>query len=309
MSRLGSNQIMDRIRQDYLGGDLSCKSTTELRELLERQEKLLKKTNFLQSLPDRGKKVQVFAEKLQQLIKERTDHVTISEINPLVVKNPVTQSKKLDNDQTNYKSGRDQYDKFRSIVEEESKSLPRNSINDDTDSNSNSNLYSIPVTRRVTLTELEVQLDKMEISSDKPSKYPAGEHILSVIEKTHNNRKRSPLKLNRDLKISSVEDLPPKFFYPGKKNSAKKITSLWEETAVCPPKYKHSMAQEMSLQESMKLQEEQKKNQEEAQALFAAEKLAARLNIKMETFNPEGKDMSYREPEVIDSDDDPEEVD
>jgi hypothetical protein len=34
-------------------------------------------------------------------------------------------------------------------------------------------------------------------------------------------------------------------------------------------------------------------NSNESQAVYAAEKLAAKLNIKMEKFNPEGKYMSY----------------
>ena len=49
---------------------------------------------------------------------------------------------------------------------------------------------------------------------------------------------------------------------------------------------------------------------QELQARHAAQRLAERLNVKLDKYNPEGVDMSYRESEQvdIDSDDEPEVV-
>ncbi|XP_041645146.1 protein GRINL1A isoform X1 [Cheilinus undulatus] len=50
-------------------GDLRHKSTEELQELLLRQEKILSNKRLLQTLPDRGKKIKEFAEKVRLAIE------------------------------------------------------------------------------------------------------------------------------------------------------------------------------------------------------------------------------------------------
>ncbi|XP_028721439.1 protein GRINL1A [Peromyscus leucopus] len=64
----------------------------------------------------------------------------------------------------------------------------------------------------------------------------------------------------------------------------------------------HLPAQLLSIEESLALQKEQKQNYEEMQAKLAAQKLAERLNIKMQNYNPEGE-SSGRYREVRDEDD------
>ncbi|KAL1782135.1 GRINL1A [Sigmodon hispidus] len=64
----------------------------------------------------------------------------------------------------------------------------------------------------------------------------------------------------------------------------------------------HLPAQLLSIEESLALQKEQKQNYEEMQAKLAAQKLAERLNIKMQSYNPEGE-SSVRYREVRDEDD------
>lgn len=71
--------------------------------------------------------------------------------------------------------------------------------------------------------------------------------------------------MSRDLKISDVKDLPIKFKPPidsTKMSTGTKKSSLTEESAVCPPKYKYGVAKEMPLSESMQLQEQQSKRRE-----------------------------------------------
>lgn len=64
----------------------------------------------------------------------------------------------------------------------------------------------------------------------------------------------------------------------------------------------HLPAQLLSIEESLALQKEQKQNYEEMQAKLAAQKLAEKLNIKMQSYNPEGE-SSGRYREVRDEDD------
>ncbi|CAG2255333.1 GRINL1A [Mytilus edulis] len=344
---------MEHIPQDYLEGNLSTKSVTELKELLERQEKLLKKVKFLKTLPDGGAKVQSFVEKLHRMISERIETElqestnrqiispslnrqvispstkenvkpkVITEVTGQMIKKPVSKFKiqNLQQSRDVPKQNKDIQKDFSVMVQNESESdLCNAEGNVHMELERNMSNYVLE-RDQVTIEDIGETLEKMEISSadtDRHETPPAEEHILSVIERTHRNRKRDTIKLNRYLKISNIEDLPPDLRNPKKnmltetsetKQSKKKVDSVWEESAVCPPKYKYSAAQEMSLQESMKLQEEQVRHREESQAIYAAEKLAEKLNIKLETFNPEGRNIVYREPEVIDSDDDLEGVD
>lgn len=65
----------------------------------------------------------------------------------------------------------------------------------------------------------------------------------------------------------------------------------------------HMPAQLLSVEESLALQKQQKQSYEEMQAKLAAQKLAERLNIKMQSYNPEGV-ASRRYREVRGEDDD-----
>nr|XP_005998806.1 PREDICTED: myosin-1-like [Latimeria chalumnae] len=69
------NEIMpliDKERQSSLG-DLTSKSKGELLEMLKRQEKLLANKKFIQSLPDKGKKITEFMEKVKLALAHHED--------------------------------------------------------------------------------------------------------------------------------------------------------------------------------------------------------------------------------------------
>lgn len=51
--------------------ELERKSVEELKELLEKQEKLLQNKNLIKSLPDHGKKIALFIEKIQKTLERR----------------------------------------------------------------------------------------------------------------------------------------------------------------------------------------------------------------------------------------------
>ncbi|XP_007458972.1 PREDICTED: DNA-directed RNA polymerase II subunit GRINL1A isoform X2 [Lipotes vexillifer] len=65
----------------------------------------------------------------------------------------------------------------------------------------------------------------------------------------------------------------------------------------------HMPTQLLSTEESLALQKQQKQSYEEMQAKLAAQKLAERLNIKMQSYNPEGE-SSRKYQEVRDEGDD-----
>lgn len=65
----------------------------------------------------------------------------------------------------------------------------------------------------------------------------------------------------------------------------------------------HLPTQLLSIEDSLALQKQQKQSYEEMQAKLAAQKLAERLNIKMQNYNPEGE-TSRKYREVRDEDDD-----
>lgn len=59
-------------KQGYLG-NLEDKSIQELQELLNREENILRKKKFVSSLPDKGKKIIEFRQKLLDLINKKQD--------------------------------------------------------------------------------------------------------------------------------------------------------------------------------------------------------------------------------------------
>ncbi|XP_033749725.1 DNA-directed RNA polymerase II subunit GRINL1A-like [Pecten maximus] len=119
-----------------------------------------------------------------------------------------------------------------------------------------------------------------------------------------------PLKPNNYLKKTKISDLPREYKFKSRDQgnvSCVRInprSQAVEESAATPPSYKHKESKLIPIDESLILQKEQKVKQEELLARHAAEKLSQRLGVKMDAYNPEGVDMSYRnQEEDVDSDD------
>ncbi|EHB06062.1 Protein GRINL1A [Heterocephalus glaber] len=64
----------------------------------------------------------------------------------------------------------------------------------------------------------------------------------------------------------------------------------------------HLPSQLLTIEETLALQRQQKQNFEEIQAKLVAQKLAEKLNIKMQSYNPEGESLR-KNREVRDEDD------
>ena len=154
----------------------------------------------MRTLPDGGRKIQDFAEKLQLMIEERTNTITsispeIQNVDQQVSKKTVPVSRfKMKNVET---SGKQNTSNSNGHEESKLVSLQPDSVSAINKNNDNSDSGQTRDT--VLLTDLEETLNKMEISSkhDSAIKRSSEEYILGVIERTHNNRKRSPFKLNR----------------------------------------------------------------------------------------------------------------
>ncbi|XP_060082736.1 DNA-directed RNA polymerase II subunit GRINL1A-like [Ylistrum balloti] len=313
-------------KQGYLG-DISTKSTAELMELLSRQEKILKKTKFVESLPDKGAKVRAFYEKLQQLISERTQIVDSSDVS----KSPAT--RQIAQLHSTFAPASLLGDKQGHTLSESSVELQPNVTADAVKNNSSTEddirlqdnqVLAISSTTTITpsqgedsskvdmesaenenktivnSSDLEESLKKLQISGEvsvteriqKEKTTHACSKALQNADEIH-----IPHKPNNFLKKSKVSDLPREYKFKSRDEDhvlpVCAVTRAVEESAATPPIYKHKESKLISLDESLYLQKTQKVKQEELQARNAAEKLSQRLGITMERYNPEGVDMSY----------------
>lgn len=371
-------------KQGYLG-NLEDKSIQELQELLTREENILRKKKFVSSLPDKGRKIIEFRQKLLDLISKEQNlyheaalpqtSISSSEekikqhLNPLIkpksrfseeekvfksVKNDsVEVSKKnvasdivfmesqprgseaetmimQDNkspmqttqDNVNYLPSPLQTAQTTTQVASEFAKLRDRSHQGDQKTsqvvtNPSRGVNKTPKTAQNQDTDvnmLENAMERMDFGPSVPS-IESEELREKILE---NSAKVSPhFKTNSFLKIHHVEDLPDKYKWKSRQNhpitepdsSAPHHMTVREDSAATPPDYKYKEARLIPLDESMQLQQAQQKHQEELQAQAAAERLARSLKITMESYNPEGRNMSYRtrgDPMDTDSDDEPE---
>ncbi|WAQ99886.1 GRL1A-like protein [Mya arenaria] len=144
-------------------------------------------------------------------------------------------------------------------------------------------------------------------------------HQFEIVEqRAQENMKagmRQTFKPNSNIHAEHVKDLPEEIRNlqphppdPARRSHVSGTTQdvKLAESAAVPPNYRYLSAQPISLQESLDLQKQQKLKYQELHAELTAERLAQSLGIKMDSYTPEGVDMSYRQKldENIDSDDD-----
>lgn len=176
---------------------------------------------FLKTLPDKGKKVCDFAEKLKKLIDEKSDNksyveqdnpvispvqqnnsiMTRDETVPIAVENhqekrkPMSRFKKqgCDSKKLGYSKYVEEHKKFNALVKDEAKLIESGSFYDMMDTASQNDNLSSTVRDQVSISSIETALESMDISSGKQS----NDYLLDFIDRTKCNRKREPLKLNR----------------------------------------------------------------------------------------------------------------
>ncbi|KAK1339092.1 hypothetical protein QTO34_019765 [Cnephaeus nilssonii] len=133
-------------------------------------------------------------------------------------------------------------------------------------------------------------------------------HYMEVLDMRAKNPVPPPRKFKTNVLPSQQKDSPSHQQRRGSPVSSEERLRrdkqhLDDITAARLLPLHHLPAQLLSIEESLALQQQQKQSYEEMQAKLAAQKLAERLNIKMQSYNPEGE-SSRKYREVRDEDDD-----
>ncbi|XP_072037913.1 uncharacterized protein [Amphiura filiformis] len=243
---------------------LETMSKVELQDLLNRQEKILANKNFLRTLPDKGKKIETFADKLKQVIKEKEDVEKAAQLF-------------------------ERMDLGASCVAEEG------------------------VIERIPKVISSNQEDQMQTTDAKPMDKQSNSIPNTFLKTNTNVKKKEPFLPYKSLKSTSIpKDFPKPNVQQGKASTGRTSSSGGarpvDVSAVAPPPMRHPGTKAVELEESTQLLETQKKKVDELIAQHAAEKLAERMHMKLEQYNPASPDMRYRDPneedEEEDSDDD-----
>ncbi|XP_046341194.2 DNA-directed RNA polymerase II subunit GRINL1A-like isoform X2 [Haliotis rufescens] len=327
--QMGSMSISSE-KQGQLG-DLTKKTLQELRELLDRQDKLLKKEKFLQTLPDKGVKVKTFAQTLRTLIAQREEieraaatleGVTISGHGDKQTSNR-HRDKKVAAIETNQE---------RKVQQEGDNSKNEADVCEASVTRNDTELRGDKSTAMDVSDRLSEVLERVTISTDHRVSVGEDAYINSYERVIKKANEQTPLKKafkpNSTLKISKVEDLPEVYKFRSKQDRLKvsqssgvsvgserkaesSVDSLKsrpkDESAVVLPDYKHDKSVLISVEESLQLVSQQRKQHGELMMRQATERLAGRLHIRLDDYNPEGTNMDYRVPASdTDSDDEPE---
>ncbi|XP_063782237.1 protein GRINL1A [Pseudophryne corroboree] len=320
----------DRGKPDSVG-ELRGKSMGELMEILERQEKLLNNSKFIAKLPDRGRKILEYREKLRLAIAEQKRlKKTKDLLSSIALEFQEKQFNTKENSQItsvpqckappvltllteSLSSGANTTEpKHTPNLEITRSSIPVSAIQETPKHGSNSaeNTVNALVNDLKMINVKDSEKDtsgtsdnwKKNSSSLVGSALPKSRYI-DVIER----RAKDPVHKNekfRTNRLASHSDCSSPSQSPGE--SALRISveerriherkHLNDITAATLPPLHHSPAQLLPLEESLGLQIAQKQSYEEMQAKLAAQKLFEKLNIKGETFNPEGDSyMKYRD--------------
>lgn len=275
-------------------GNLEKLSTLQLHDLVKRQKDLMKKRAFLNKLPDKGQKIREHLEILLKELSKREEPNTESKVK--------SNSEEIEHHLKPNINGLQS--KGQTVENNDSLSVSPQMNNPLTEKMDWENALN-----RLTLNDNELR--GVEGNSGKfKHQY---ELAMERAEENVKSSNKKPFHLNRTLKIEKVKDLPEDIQKTkGQRNTEshknRQIHHDTELSAAMPPSYKYTAAKPIALQESLQLQRKQKQVQEELNAQLAAEKLASRLHIKLEKYNPEGVDMSYRGNPEIDSDDEDDNV-
>lgn len=295
--------------------DLTKYSKEELQDLLQRQEKILSNKRLLQTLTDKGKKLQEFREKIQQALEHyeeeerkqalfaatRTEFQSKYKQAFTMQQRPVHFSSAA-GDSTQESKG------FSTLapLKELGQMLNDESVTLETPVNSN----------HTTETELAEVLERVKLSNESLDnktvdnyflKTPSVPHYLSVIEKTEtiSSLRKSKFKTNQ---LPCKDDISPSgSSSPNHSSGTSSPVSakarrerdrkhLDDITAAKLPPLHHSPAQLLSFEESAILLKEQTKKHQELQAKLAAQKLSEGLKISMGSYTPDcGPMTAYRE--------------
>ncbi|CAM4522946.1 unnamed protein product [Leuciscus chuanchicus] len=314
-------------------GDLRSKSKDELLEILSRQEKLLSNKRFVQSLPDKGKKIADFVVKVhlalghleeeerkqanlisvrtelqakyQQALANRSTDKHLGSNLDIIIPSHDGKEANVNIDEANIQEngglfGREESLTSRPQAAETLGTAGGNALMKDTE--------LVEAFGRVTLAESNNASNQGTIKTLPSSKPFLGNqhqkklHYIEVLERTEKSvNMRKPRFKPNQLSVKSTSTSPSQASGSATPLSAEARRQqdrkhLDDITSAKLPPLHHSPAQLLSLEESSDLQQEQTRRHLELQAKQAAQKLADGLSIRMESYNPEGGPLeAYRE--------------
>ncbi|KAJ8304317.1 hypothetical protein KUTeg_017900 [Tegillarca granosa] len=326
------NMALPQEKQGYLE-DLSKKTTVELKELLNRQESLLKKKKFLSTLPDKGEKVNKFRDLLLKLItqreenEQRTQQKITERLDVKRDKNPKDSLSKAD---IVMKQPSRFVQKRKEIQIKKQKNMSIDPGHTDAQTSS-SQLSECLIGISTSDQTPDCKNDKSIINKDFKTLRDKSEGLIIGLEDSLQNLNIEDEHCNQEEDITNFSNYELKNIKKFNKNSTymntkfkpnsslknrisdslssdgeplNKVSNLASSTDVADnqtsrnrdlalegPVYKYNKTKLISLEDSIHLQRVQKKISEEIQARHAAERLAERLNFKMETYNSEGTDI------------------
>ncbi|XP_043101627.1 protein GRINL1A isoform X2 [Puntigrus tetrazona] len=296
-------------------GDLSSNTKDQLLEILSRQEKLLSNKRFIQSLPDKGKKIADFVEKVHLALghleeEERKQASLISVRTEFQAKYQDAFAKRSTDKhlESNLDIIIPSHDRNKANVNIDAANIQKNggllgqeeSLTSQPEAaetlgtatgNAPASLMKdtelVEAFDRVTLDESNSGSHQDTIKTLQQKK----PHYIEVLEKTEKsvNTRKPRFKPNHSASGSAT----PLTAEAKRQRDRKHLDDI---TAAQLPPLHHSPAQLLSLEESTDLLREQTRKHLELQAKQAAQKLADGLSLKMESYNPEGGPLAaYRE--------------
>lgn len=242
--------------------DLSSKTITELKELRDRQLKLLNNKAFIAKLPDKGSKIQSFHDKIVSTLRSKQEEEQTCRL---------FGDMKIDNDAVQGIEWKGKIDENRNTY-----------LDSDDDSDPEDVMH---ILSQSTAQEKLVKVlppEKPSITTEDLLKIGEIPHVKYIVQKTE--AKPSPKKATGHFKPfkTTVSDV-----HNPEKEIHRKKHRHWEVTAATPPPIVHGPAKLLALEESLKLQKEYNIHLKEVEAQHAAEKLLARAGIKMAELPPD----------------------
>lgn len=309
-------------------GDMRSKSKDELLEILSRQEKLLSNKRFIQSLPDKGKKIADFVEKVrlalghleeeerkqaslislrtefqakyQQALAKRSTDKNLDSNFDMIIPSHDGNKANVTIDEANTQENGVLFGQEESLTSWPQAAETLETVSGNAPASLIKDAELVEAFGRVTLAESNSSSNQGTIKTLPSSKPFLGNHhqkkphYIELLEKTEKsvNMKKPRFKPNQ-LAVKSKSTSPSQA-----SGSTTPLTAearrqherkhLDDITAAKRPPMHHRPAQLLSLEESSDLLQEQTRRHLELQAKQAAQKLADGLSIRMESYNPEG---------------------
>ncbi|KAL0109208.1 hypothetical protein PUN28_014357 [Cardiocondyla obscurior] len=248
--------------QGYID-DLGKKEIFELEELLERQKKLLANKKFISRLPDKGKKIVSFHDKIlkeleyKKEVKEMASVLSrlniASEGKAAISKLEWTGKYNENNDEDTIKTveldSDDEEDPLKILAQPTGTGVHKKKI--------------IRLVHEESLIKPE-DIAEIETFKTDPLNVEHVKYIVSKVDKAQETNKKQSFMPYKTTK-SNVHDPI--------KEKQRKLHKNWEITAATPPLIIHGAAKVLDLNESLKLQKEQTEKLQEIQAKHALERL------------------------------------